>query len=126
MVPFHVETLSLITAVQAAVLALMLWFGIYGDAGRARTSLRIRAVALGLEAAGWGLLVSHAYVSSSVMLLGGNALNLIAQGMSVIALRMLLGEPLRRSARHHFRWAREQAIKDPERWSPVLREPREA
>jgi len=95
MVPFHVETLSLITAVQAAVLALMLWFGIYGDAGRARTSLRIRAVALGLEAAGWGLLVSHAYVSSSVMLLGGNALNLIAQGMSVIALRMLLGEPLR-------------------------------
>jgi hypothetical protein len=41
-------------------------------------------------------------------------------------LGVLLGEPLRRSARHHFRWAREQAIKDPERWSPVLREPREA
>jgi len=41
-------------------------------------------------------------------------------------LGVLLGEPLRRSARHHFRWAREQAIKDPERWSPVLREPRVA
>jgi len=39
-------------------------------------------------------------------------------------LGVLLGEPLRRSARHHFRWAREQAIKDPERWSPMLREPR--
>ncbi len=36
---------------------------------------------------------------------------------------VLLGKPLRRSARHHFRWTREQASKDPERWSPVLREP---
>jgi hypothetical protein len=34
---------------------------------------------------------------------------------------LLLGEPLRRSARHHFRWAREQALREPERWSPVLR-----
>jgi hypothetical protein len=36
---------------------------------------------------------------------------------------LLLGEPLRRSAIHHFRWAREQAERDPERWSPVLRQP---
>jgi hypothetical protein len=36
-------------------------------------------------------------------------------------LGLLLGEPLRRSAVHHFRWAREQAQRDPERWSPVLR-----
>ena len=27
------------------------------------------------------------------------------------------------SARHHFRWAREQAELDPERWSPALRDP---
>ena len=26
------------------------------------------------------------------------------------------------SARHHFRWAREQAQREPERWSPALRE----
>jgi hypothetical protein len=26
------------------------------------------------------------------------------------------------SARHHFRWAREQALIEPERWSPALRE----
>jgi hypothetical protein len=26
------------------------------------------------------------------------------------------------SARHHFRWAREQAEREPERWSPALRE----
>jgi hypothetical protein len=36
-------------------------------------------------------------------------------------LGLLLGEPLRRSAVHHFRWAREQAQRDPEHWSPVLR-----
>jgi hypothetical protein len=35
---------------------------------------------------------------------------------------LLLGEPLRRSAVHHFRWARAQAERDPERWSPVLSE----
>jgi len=34
---------------------------------------------------------------------------------------LALGEPLRRSARHHFRWAREQARRDPARWSPALR-----
>jgi hypothetical protein len=36
-------------------------------------------------------------------------------------LGLLLGEPLRRSAVHHFRWAKEQAERDPEHWSPVLR-----
>jgi hypothetical protein len=29
-------------------------------------------------------------------------------------------EPLRRSARHHFAWAREQARRDPAHWSPAL------
>ena len=32
------------------------------------------------------------------------------------------GEPLRRSARHHFQWARERAREEPERWSPALRD----
>ncbi|MBB6188783.1 GGDEF domain-containing protein [Rhodanobacter sp. MP7CTX1] len=95
MLPLHIDTLSLITAVQAAVLALMLWVGIHGDVGRARTSLRIRALALGLEAAGWGILVLRAYVSPLLLLLGGNGLSLISQGICVVALRMLLGEPLR-------------------------------
>jgi hypothetical protein len=35
-------------------------------------------------------------------------------------LGVLLGEPLRRSAIHHFCWAREQARREPHRWSPVL------
>lgn len=34
---------------------------------------------------------------------------------------LLLGEPLRRSAVHHFRWAREQAERDPDHWSAALR-----
>ncbi len=42
-----------------------------------------------------------------------------ARGWALAGL--LLGEPLRRSAVHHFRWAREQAERDPERWSPALR-----
>ena len=37
-------------------------------------------------------------------------------------LGLALGEPLRRSARHHFRWAREQARREPEKWSPLLRD----
>ncbi|MCW8807062.1 MAG: hypothetical protein OQK79_02980, partial [Rhodanobacter sp.] len=93
--PIHVETLSLISGMQAAVMAVMLWAGTYGDAGTARTSLRIRATALALEAAGWGTLAAHAYLSSTQLLLGGNALNLIAQGLGVVALRMLLNQPLR-------------------------------
>lgn len=93
--PIHVETLSLISAVQAAVMAVMLWAGTQGDEGPARTSLHIRAAALALEAAGFGTLAAHAYLSPTQLLLGGNALNLLAQGLSVIALRMLLNVPLR-------------------------------
>jgi hypothetical protein len=33
------------------------------------------------------------------------------------------GELLRRSARHHFEWARVQAERNPEAWSAALREP---
>jgi hypothetical protein len=36
------------------------------------------------------------------------------------------GELLRRSAQHHFAWAREQAELNPEDWSPALRAPRNA
>jgi diguanylate cyclase (GGDEF)-like protein len=94
MMPFRVETLSTISMLQAAVLAIMLWVGTHGD-GQIRASLRIRALALAVEAAGWGALAFHAYLSQAQLVMGGNALNLIAQAMSVIALRMLLGVSLR-------------------------------
>jgi hypothetical protein len=35
---------------------------------------------------------------------------------------LLTGEPLRRSAVRHVKWARERAFEEPEKWSPVLRE----
>lgn len=45
-----------------------------------------------------------------------------APGASPWALAGLLtGEPLRRSAVHHFAWAAEQARREPDKWSPALR-----
>lgn len=93
--PMHIETLSLISAVQSLALAVLLWAGTSGNPGPARTSLKLRAGALAVEAAGWGTLAMQAWMSPAQLLLGGNALNLLAQGMSVVALRMLLGESLR-------------------------------
>jgi len=91
----HIETLSLISAVQSLVLAILLWAGTHGGPGAARTSLKLRAGALAVESAGWAMLAAQAWLHPAELLLGGNALNLLAQGMSVVALRMLLGETLR-------------------------------
>jgi diguanylate cyclase (GGDEF)-like protein len=91
----HIETLSLISAIQSLALAVLLWAGTHGRPGAARTSLKLRAGALAVEAAGWGMLAAQAWLHPAQLLLGGNALNLLAQGMAVVALRMLLGEPLR-------------------------------
>ena len=93
--PMHIETLSLISAVQSLVLAILLWAGTHGGPGAARTSLKLRAAALAVESAGWTMLAAQAWLHPAQLLLGGNALNLLAQGMSVVALRMLLGESLR-------------------------------
>ena len=44
-------------------------------------------------------------------------------GSRRFAIAGLLDFPiLLASAQHHFRWAREQAEREPERWSPALRE----
>ncbi|MCX7513556.1 GGDEF domain-containing protein [Frateuria hangzhouensis] len=93
--PMHIETLSLISAIQSLALAVLLWGGTQGGPGVARTSLKLRAGALGVEAAGWAMLAAQAWLHPAQLLLVGNALNLLAQGMAVVALRMLLGEPLR-------------------------------
>jgi diguanylate cyclase (GGDEF)-like protein len=93
--PLQVETLSLISAVQAVVLAAMLWAGVRGAPGAAGRSLSLRAAALAVEALGWGTFAAHDWLSPAAVLLGGNALNLLAQAMVVVAVRMLLGEPLR-------------------------------
>jgi diguanylate cyclase (GGDEF)-like protein len=94
--PVQVQTLSLISAVQALALALMLWIGTHDGARQALAGMRLRAAALAVEALAYGLLTAQAWIPPAALLLGGNALNLLAQAMAVLALRMMLGEPLRR------------------------------
>ncbi|HEY8585377.1 MAG TPA: GGDEF domain-containing protein [Rhodanobacter sp.] len=91
----QIETLSLINAVQSVVLAAMFWIGVHGASGSAGFSLRLRAAALAVEGLGWGALALQVWLTPAQLLLGGNALNLIAQAMVVLAVRLLLGEPLR-------------------------------
>ncbi|HET6432749.1 GGDEF domain-containing protein [Dyella sp.] len=93
--PVQVETLSLLNAVQALALAIMLWVGTHGDGGRGLLAIRLRAGALGLEAAGYALLAMQAFIPPAGLLMGGNALNLLAQMMVVVSIRLLVGKPLR-------------------------------
>jgi hypothetical protein len=63
--------------------------------------------------------VLHLWIAAAALALAGET----APGAGPAAVAGLLTfEPLRRSARHHFGWAREQAQREPERWSPALRE----
>lgn len=90
-----VATLSLINAGQALVLALMLWFGTHGGSHRALSGLRLRAAALLLEAGADCLLAIGPRISPVALLLWGNTFNLVAQALTVVALRMVLNLPLR-------------------------------
>jgi diguanylate cyclase (GGDEF)-like protein len=94
-VPVQVQSLSLLGALQALIVALMLWLGVRSDKSRMVRSLHLRASALAVEALGYASLAFGHYWSPAAVTLGGNGLNLLAQGMSAIALRMLLGAPLR-------------------------------
>ena len=69
--PIQVETLSLLNAVQALALGLMLWAGTHGDNGPALAAIRLRALALGIEAAGYGLLALQAFIPPAALLMGG-------------------------------------------------------
>jgi hypothetical protein len=91
----NVETLSLINGCQALVLAVMLWFGTHGGSSHAIKGLRLRATALLLEAGGDLILALASILSPLVVLLCGNTLNLSAQAVTVVALRMVLQRPLR-------------------------------
>ncbi len=93
--PVQVETLALISAIQGAVLAGMIWAGVRGTRSVARRSLSLRAAALAVEAMGWSVLAGASWFTPAQLLLGGNAFNLAAQAMVVIAVCMLLDEPLR-------------------------------
>jgi diguanylate cyclase (GGDEF)-like protein len=91
----NVETLSLINGGQALVLALMLWYGTHDGSPHALNGLRLRATALLLEAVSAFLIAGAEWISPLTLPLVANTLNLIAQAMTVVALRMLLKQPLR-------------------------------
>jgi diguanylate cyclase (GGDEF)-like protein len=91
----NVETLSLINGGQALVLALMLWFGTHDGSPHAINGLRLRALALVLEAGGDLILAFAAKIAPLYLLLFGNTLNLGAQAITIVALRMVLQKPLR-------------------------------
>ncbi|RDS80045.1 GGDEF domain-containing protein [Dyella psychrodurans] len=90
----NVETLALINGGQAVALALMLWFGAHDGSRYALNGLRLRAGALVVEACGDFLLASDVHVSPLVVLLFGNGFNLVAQALTIVALRMVLRRSL--------------------------------
>jgi diguanylate cyclase (GGDEF)-like protein len=91
----NVETLSLINSCQALVLALMLWFGTHDASRHAMNGLRLRAVALLLEAGGDFVLAFAVKIPLMYVVLVGNTLNLVSQAVTIVALRMLLQRSLR-------------------------------
>lgn len=88
-------TVALMGAVQALLMAVVLWTSTGSYAGLARASLRIRAVALGLEALAWVLLGLRGQVGDWLSILVANAVMLLSYALTVRALRMLLGVPQR-------------------------------
>jgi hypothetical protein len=63
--------------------------------------------------------VLYAWIATSALAL---ALETPRRARPWALLGLAMAEPLRQSAQHHFRWAREQARREPERWSPLLRD----
>jgi len=88
-------TMALMGAVQALLMAIVLWTSTGSYAGVARASLRLRAGALVLEATAWVLLGLRGQVGDWLSILVANAVMLVSYAMTVHALRMLLGAPSR-------------------------------
>lgn len=88
-------TLALMGAVQALLMAVVLWTSTGSYAGVARASLRLRAGALVLEAAGWVLLGLRGQVGDWLSIVVANAVMLVSYAVTVRALRLLLGAPSR-------------------------------
>jgi diguanylate cyclase (GGDEF)-like protein len=91
----NVQTLALINGGQALLLALMLWFGTRNGSSHALNGLRLRAAALLLEGGGDFALAFDYLLSPLAVLLVGNTLNLAAQALTIVSLRMVLDRPLR-------------------------------
>lgn len=88
-------TMALMGAVQALLMAIVLWTATGSYAGVARASLRLRAGALALEAVAWMLLGLRGQVGDWLSILVANAVMLMSYAITVRALRLLLGAPSR-------------------------------
>lgn len=88
-------TMALMGAVQALLMAIVLWTATGSYAGVARASLRLRAGALVLEAVAWMLLGLRGQVGDWLSILVANAVMLMSYAITVRALRLLLGAPSR-------------------------------
>lgn len=84
-------TVALMGSLQGLLLAVVLWTSTGGYAGVARTSLRIRASALAIEAASLGILGLFGQLHDPYAIVLSNLLVLVAYAATVWALRMLLG-----------------------------------
>jgi diguanylate cyclase (GGDEF)-like protein len=84
-------TMALMGAVQAMLMAVVLWTATGSYAGVARASLRLRALALVLEATAWVLLGLRGQVGDWLSILVANAVMLVSYAITVRALRLLLG-----------------------------------
>lgn len=88
-------TMALMGAVQALLMAIVLWTSTGSYAGVARASLRLRAGALVLEATAWVLLGLRGQIDDWLSIPVANAVMLVSYAMTVHALRLLLGVPSR-------------------------------
>lgn len=93
--PIDMATLALMGAVQALLMAVVLWTSTGSYSGVARASLRLRAGALLLEATAWVLLGLRGQIGDWLSILVANAVMLVSYAMTVHALRLLLGAPSR-------------------------------
>lgn len=84
-------TMALMGAVQALLMAVVLWTATGSYAGVARASLRLRSLALVLEAVAWVLLGLRGQVGDWLSILVANAVMLVSYAITVRALRLLLG-----------------------------------
>jgi len=93
--PIDMATLALMGAVQALLMAVVLWTSTGSYSGVARASLRLRAGALVLEATAWVLLGLRGQIDDWLSIPVANAVMLVSYAMTVHALRLLLGAPSR-------------------------------
>ncbi|MET0332140.1 MAG: hypothetical protein ABW154_12005, partial [Dyella sp.] len=89
-------TVTSLGVLQTGLMALVLLVATRRYAGVAGSSLRLRAVALGLQATGWYLFGLRGELDDWLTVVLANALIVLSYALTVRALRLLLGVPQHR------------------------------